>query len=564
MNQVEPVVFDPCINPLQLNDAGDWINIGLDRPIRCTDGFGVRYRGRDVAKKMPFWRTHLYNQTSGEAFYYQNVLLYYPVTDLNALRDEHKSWRAVFFAVCNEYAFRMLPAQLAEIWRIDEVMQETGYSSMPQFELFTDMRRAEALEELSNMLETVSDEQKTVYEHLVSNAFEVGAFVIYGSAGTGKSYLLRLLYNVYVANNFNPVILAPTGIAAHTIGGQTLHRFFGIDVETGIINLIRLETFVKVYQHVVFLIDEVSMVSSNLVTRIDEALRVVLQNDYYFGGASVIFFGDMAQLPLVEENEGLFFQNPAITSSLNFQLMAQQRQDPAEPVFAEFLRCLRINAFSREVVEFIMARHHEEQMIPLKAIRLFPTNRETDQYNQDRSLRMPGVATRYTASDAGPTLTLNETRLAYELDLKVDMLCMLLHNIDVENGWTNGTMCVITAMLPNEVIVARTTDGVCKAIVRITRELYQSAYSRSQFPLAPAFASTVHKTQSLAMDNGVAISLLRPLESFGQLYVACSRVKTARDLYFFGLGGTLQHPSVEVGVNHTITAFLNSLANLSG
>ncbi|KAG1043261.1 hypothetical protein G6F43_011694 [Rhizopus delemar] len=81
--------------------------------------------------------------------------------------------------------------------------------------------------------------------------------------------------------------------------------------------------------------------------------------------------------------------------------------------------------------------------------------------------------------------------------------------------------------------VKRVTDSVIRGIKPITREVYKTNYYRKQYPIVLAFASTIHKVQSLTVE-AVAVSLLEPFLSHGELYVACSRVKSADNLFFLG------------------------------
>jgi hypothetical protein len=106
--------------------------------------------------------------------------------------------------------------------------------------------------------------------------------------------------------------------------------------------------------------------------------------------------------------------------------------------------------------------------------------------------------------------------------------------------------------------VSRNSDGATKTVGSITRELYRTAYSRTQIPLVVSYAANIHKVQSLTIDHGVAISLTDVFRSPGQLYVACSQVHSPHQIRFFGLG---HRSSLEVGFDVTLTTFLANLTN---
>lgn len=165
--------------------------------------------------------------------------------------------------------------------------------------------------------------------------------------------------------------------------------------------------------------------------------------------------------------------------------------------------------------------------------------------------------TRHHAVDNETAAQLKKTGLPRTLSLKTNTRCMLLHNLDVENGWTNGTLCTVIHLQADYVIVQR-SDGATRVIQPITRDLYRTAFIRTQIPLVPSYAANIHKVQSLTLSNGVAVSLADRFRYPGQLYVACSRVKSAEQLCFFGLDRTF-----ETTTNEVISAFPEQLSQTS-
>lgn len=77
-------------------------------------------------------------------------------------------------------------------------------------------------------------------------------------------------------------------------------------------------------------------------------------------------------------------------------------------------------------------------------------------------------------------------------------------------------------------------NNATRTIERITRGVYRTRYTRPQFPIKIAFASTTQKVQSMSIASGVAVSIAQPFKFPGQFYVACSRVTDSRNLYFLG------------------------------
>src|SRR5215468_10034319 len=125
-----------------------------------------------------------------------------------------------------------------------------------------------------------------------------GHLFVTGRAGTGKSTLLKCLRDLIPASM---VIVAPTGLAAVNVGGQTIHSFFGLPPRLVRPDDIRRSRNGRLMRRLKFLVvDEVSMVRSDLMWAIDQSLRVNRGRPREpFGGVRLAMFGDLHQLPPV-------------------------------------------------------------------------------------------------------------------------------------------------------------------------------------------------------------------------------------------------------------------------
>ncbi|MFZ2356456.1 MAG: AAA family ATPase, partial [Candidatus Omnitrophota bacterium] len=125
---------------------------------------------------------------------------------------------------------------------------------------------------------------------------------ITGKAGTGKSTLLK-----YFKKNTakNTAVLAPTGVAAVNIGGQTIHSFFRFPPRLIQKDNIRRRRNSEIIQKLdTVIVDEVSMVRADLMDGIDYALKINRDEmKLPFGGVQMVFFGDLFQLSPVVEKE---------------------------------------------------------------------------------------------------------------------------------------------------------------------------------------------------------------------------------------------------------------------
>lgn len=143
----------------------------------------------------------------------------------------------------------------------------------------------------------------------------------------------------------------------------------------------------------------------------------------------------------------------------------------------------------------------------------------------------------YVGSKGTARAALRETRLLEILTLKIDMPVMLIQNLNVTHGWVNGTIAQIDFIDDDNICLKRYSNNEQSEeriywIQRITRQVSGTSYTRTQYPIVPAFASTIHKAQSATIDR-VAI-YLDNMPTHGQLHVAMSRVRKAENLFFFG------------------------------
>ncbi|HNV24196.1 MAG TPA: AAA family ATPase, partial [Candidatus Omnitrophota bacterium] len=124
---------------------------------------------------------------------------------------------------------------------------------------------------------------------------------ITGKAGTGKSTLLKYFRDHTLKNI---VVLAPTGVAALNVQGQTIHSFFrfkpDVTLDTAVENRMR-KTQRAIYEKLdAIVIDEISMVRADLLDCVDAFLKVYGRyKNEPFGGIQMVFFGDLYQLPPV-------------------------------------------------------------------------------------------------------------------------------------------------------------------------------------------------------------------------------------------------------------------------
>ena len=143
---------------------------------------------------------------------------------------------------------------------------------------------------------TATDEYETALQFLAEQ--DGGHLFVTGRAGTGKSTLLRAFRDMLPDEK---VVVAPTGLAAVNVGGQTIHSFFSLPprlINPGDIRRSRNGRVMRKMK--LLIIDEVSMVRSDLMAGIDQSLRINRGRPHEpFGGVRLAMFGDLHQLPPV-------------------------------------------------------------------------------------------------------------------------------------------------------------------------------------------------------------------------------------------------------------------------
>jgi ATP-dependent exoDNAse (exonuclease V) alpha subunit len=374
---------------------------------------------------------------------------------------------------------------------------------------------------------------------------------ITGKAGTGKSTLLQLYRNT---TRKNVVVLAPTGVAALNVRGQTIHSFFGFPPNMFPRKEIMKRRDRRLYRKIdVLIIDEISMVRADLIDHMDYFLRLNREINEPFGGVQVVFFGDLFQLPPVvaSDFERSFFEvqypSPYFFSAQLFQegfamemleLRKVYRQDNRH--FLRLLDAVRQNHADQDDLEelnerFLPAFESQDFYITLTA-----RNATADGINQKQLAKIDAFPKVYGAKLTGEfNPQIAPTDLA--LKLKEEAQVMLIKN-DLDRRYVNGTIGKIVR-LEEEKITIRIEDHqgnsqeiqIEPATWETVRYRYKSDNSEeieteitgtfTQFPLKLAWAVTIHKAQGKTFDR-VIIDLGGGAFEHGQTYVALSRCRT--------------------------------------
>jgi hypothetical protein len=395
---------------------------------------------------------------------------------------------------------------------------------------------------------------------------------ISGKAGTGKSQLLQY-FTERTPKQF--VVLAPTGIAALNVKGQTIHSFFrfaGGIIQPNALGADRARS--SLFENLeMVIIDEVSMVRADLMDGIDWALRVNRNNrGTPFGGVQMVFIGDLYQLPpVVAGNEvsrfiqtqyggEYFFNAPVFSGGFHYvriQLTHVFRQQ--DDAFRQVLSRIRENQAGPPDFALLNARHEAQAGDAVAdAVYLTTTNQHVRKINKSNLEKLPTPEVVYRASFTGKmeeeyrglyaklqAKEITEAQFEEQLEgklpadvhlkLKLGAQVMFIKN-DSQKRWVNGTVGRLVEMNDDHLWVR--VEGKTHPVEREqwgeiayaydarTKEIKeQTKGTFRQFPVKLAWAMTIHKSQGKTFDQAV-IDLGSGAFAHGQTYVALSRCRT--------------------------------------
>lgn len=413
-----------------------------------------------------------------------------------------------------------------------------------------------------------------ILEKSKKNAF------ITGKAGTGKSTLLQ-----YFRTNTKKkiVVLAPTGVAALNVKGQTIHSFFRFPPHI-IVQTVNKQRFSKKLKDMVnsidtIVIDEVSMVRADLMDCIDASLRFYRKKEEPFGGLQMIFIGDLYQLPPVvsgtEERElfQTYYESPYFFDSNVIQDISMEfielnkiyRQKDQE--FIELLNKIRNGTIEDSDIDQLNTRldpaykpfdpdfpwYAEEDIVSAQSadidndadpdsddfsITLTATNAASDSINRRKLSQLPSKTKSYDGVIQGKFEN-KQLPTAVKLDVKIGAQIMLLTN-DMGKRWVNGSIGKVIDITHDketkkDAVIVLLSNGKEVEVTPYTWEGYRYFFNKelghldveivgsfSQYPFRLAWAVTIHKSQGKTFDH-VVIDLGRGSFAQGQVYVAISR-----------------------------------------
>ncbi len=420
----------------------------------------------------------------------------------------------------------------------------------------------------------LSKEQKIIFEKMENGHDNM---MITGKAGSGKTELLKY----FIANTEkHQIVLAPTGVAAINISGQTIHGFFHLEFGIQPLENIKKRKISCNLKDIlmktdVIIIDEISMVSPNVIDAIDIICKKARNNDLAFGGIQLICFGDLYQLPPVYKDQERDYLQKIYNGTLFFKAHAFENNNLIEDnslkiyelnhvfrqndeKFKKILNKIRIGRYDLEDLDILNKRVITGK-IDKDVITLTARNDTANNINSYRLGKLPNVEFTYKACISGK-VPVSHFPADELLRLKVGAKVMMTNN-DRNGRWFNGSFGIITNLDTNQIkvmignqeylIERNRWEEIKYAMVdgELSKEITGVF---EQFPLKLAWAITIHKSQGQTLDS-VLIDLGYGAFADGQTYVALSRCSSLDRLY---LKKTIKMSDIQV--NKEVVDFMET------
>jgi len=367
-----------------------------------------------------------------------------------------------------------------------------------------------------------------------------------GGAGTGKSTFIKWIEKIYRGEI---VIAAPTGIAALTVAGVTIHRLCKFPPAWILDSDIKKDPKSVIPKINIIILDEISMVNANLLDALDKFCKVHRKNKKPFGGLVVIMVGDLFQLPpiVTKTTESLFrreYDSPKFFSAhsvLSATPVGVELHSPFRQKDEHFIKLLR-NVREGIDIDYTIEQFNSICKITDSpddgAVHLAPRNIDVEIINNQQLKKLKPPEYIYEATLQGK---FSESQLPApnKVVLRKGAQVVFLNN---SKEWVNGSVGIVNSLSEEKAVIRLVTSNREVEVRRYEWKNYEYVFNEeekkverkvigrySQLPITLAWAMTIHKSQGLTLDR-VHLNLGAGAFETGQTYVALSRCRNLESL----------------------------------
>jgi ATP-dependent DNA helicase PIF1 len=417
----------------------------------------------------------------------------------------------------------------------------------------------------------LSKEQQIAFDKYKNN----DNIFISGPGGTGKTALIKKIYEHAILNEKNIQVCALTGCAALLLNckAKTLHSWAGIGFGNGSfednLKKITSNSFKKkVWKDIeILIVDEVSMLSLKLFNMLNMIGKHIRKNhEQSFGGIQLIFSGDFYQLPPVpnkNDNSNIEFCFESSewlnTFDINNHINLVKIFRQSDETFSNILNEIRVGKIKRSTNDLLLkhvGRKIDDNLI-VKPVKLYPLRSSVDYINnyemnllesESKDYKLKYVYDTYILTEKEKQIRANfsENEIKFELDqIAANLNCD--KTITLKIG--SQVMCIVNKEITSDIVLCNGSQGVITNIdkfglpivkfnngyeITMSPHIWQSenipGIGVTQIPLILSWALTIHKSQGATLDTA-EIDIGSNIFECGQTYVALSRVKSLEGLY---------------------------------
>jgi ATP-dependent DNA helicase PIF1 len=409
-----------------------------------------------------------------------------------------------------------------------------------------------------------------------------------GKAGSGKTTFLRY----FLENNKSRkkcVLLAPTGLASINIttntgfGASTIHKFFGFPpkpISKGNIKIINNDLIKKYSSVDIIIIDEISMVKSDIFSGMDWFLRINLNSSEPFAGKQVFIIGDLMQLPpvlgsgaekqmIIHEHGGEYFFDTNTFKDLGFKfcyLTKNFRQKDEN--FISILNKIRNGNITQEDIHFINKNCFKSNLNYTEYTTICTTN---DLAKHINNMELSKIDEEPIVLNAEIDGIFNSKSCPVDEEIKVKKGCkLMMRNNDPDGRWINGTVAKLVDFDETNRLMCVEINDTKYEVERLKYESVTYEYNKEkqsleqqvtgtmiQYPVCLSYAMSFHKSQGMTFDK-INIEFGRGSFAHGMTYVAFSRCKSLE-------GISLRSPLrlEDIIIDNRVTNFIKNNFNSS-